>query len=46
MDRHTLAKKYEELVKLVEDGIYYFNHLNRSAIINGFTPDEYWNEAI
>ncbi|WP_057890472.1 hypothetical protein [Paucilactobacillus oligofermentans] len=25
---------YEELVKLVEDGIYYFNHLNRSAIIN------------
>ncbi|AVK99442.1 IS3 family transposase [Pediococcus inopinatus] len=46
MARHPLAKTYEELVKLVEDGIYYFNHHNRSAIRNGLTPDEYWNEAI
>ncbi|WP_260274279.1 IS3 family transposase [Pediococcus parvulus] len=46
MDRHPMAKTYKELVKLVEDGIEYFNHQNRSAQRNGLTPDEYWNEAI
>lgn len=45
MDRHPMAKTYEELVKLVEEGIDYFNHHNRSAQRNGLTPDEYWNEA-
>ncbi|WP_390409976.1 IS3 family transposase [Lacticaseibacillus jixiensis] len=45
MDRHPLAKTREELVKLVEEGIEYFNHHNRSAQRNGLTPDEYWNEA-
>ena len=46
MDRHPLAKTCQELVKLVEDGIEYFNHHNRSAQRNGLTPDEYWNEAV
>lgn len=41
-----MAKTRRELVKLVEDGIEYFNHQNRSAQRNGLTPDEYWNEAI
>ena len=46
MDRHPMAKTYPELVSLVEEGIIYFNHHNRSAQRNGLTPDEYWNEAI
>lgn len=46
MDRHPMAKTYEELIKLVEEGIHYFNHLNRSEQRNGLTPDEYWSEAI
>ncbi|MDR7677582.1 hypothetical protein [Lactiplantibacillus plantarum] len=41
-----MAKTYEELVKLVEAGIDYFNHHNLSAQRNGLTPDEYWSEAI
>jgi transposase InsO family protein len=45
MDRHPLAKTYEELKQLVEEGIEYFNHHNRSAQRNGLTPDEYWGEA-
>jgi transposase InsO family protein len=45
MARHPLAKTYEELVRLVEEGIKYFNHFNRSSQRNGLTPDEYWNEA-
>uniref|UniRef100_UPI0019501C6F IS3 family transposase n=1 Tax=Lacticaseibacillus mingshuiensis TaxID=2799574 RepID=UPI0019501C6F len=43
MDRHPLAKTLAELTRLVEEGIIYFNHLNRSAQRNGLTPDEYWN---
>lgn len=46
MARHPTPKTYQELVKLVEEGIVYFNHQNRSAQRNGLTPDEYWNEAI
>lgn len=46
MARHPMPKTYQELVKLVEEGIEYFNHQNRSAQRNGLTPDEYWNEAI
>ena len=45
IERHPLAKTYKELVKLVEEGINYFNHHNRSAQRNGLTPDEYWGEA-
>ncbi|MGV0030056.1 IS3 family transposase, partial [Latilactobacillus curvatus] len=45
MARHPLAKTCEELVRLVEEGIEYFNHHNRSAQRNGLTPDEYWSEA-
>lgn len=46
MDRHPMAKTLSELTQLVEEGIEYFNHHNRSAQRNGLTPDEYWNEAI
>lgn len=46
MARHPRAKTYQELITLVESGIEYFNHDNRSAQRNGLTPDEYWNEAI
>lgn len=45
MERHPMAKTYQELVTLVEEGIQYFNHHNRSAHRNGLTPDEYWGEA-
>ncbi len=43
--RHARPKTYEELLQLIEAGIEYFNHQNRSAQRNGLTPDEYWNEA-
>lgn len=46
MGRHPMAKTYQELVRLVEEGIQYFNHHNRSAQRNGLTPDEYWDEAV
>ena len=45
MDRLPQSKTFEELAKLVEEGIEYFNHHNWSAQRNGLTPDEYWNEA-
>ena len=45
MDRHSMPKTLQELEKLVEEGIEYFNCHNRSAQRNGLTPDEYWNEA-
>ncbi|WP_336402193.1 IS3 family transposase [Lacticaseibacillus pabuli] len=40
-----MPKTLQELEKLVEEGIEYFNCHNRSAQRNGLTPDEYWNEA-
>ncbi|QVI32593.1 IS3 family transposase [Lacticaseibacillus zeae] len=46
MDRHPMAKTYKEFVQLVEDGIHYFNHDNRSGQRDGLTPEEYWNKAI
>lgn len=46
MDRHPMPKTYKELVKLVEDGIHYFNYGNPSGQRNGLTPEEYRNEAI
>lgn len=46
MNRHPRPKTYEELVKLVESGIHYFNHVSRSHKINGHTPAEHWNMAI
>ena len=42
----TTPKTYDELVKLVESGINYFNHISRSCKINGHTPAEHWNMAI
>jgi transposase InsO family protein len=45
MERHPMPKTLQELERLVEEGIEYFNHHNRSAQRNGLTPDEYWNEA-
>jgi len=46
IERHPMAKTEHELIELVESGIKYFNHDNRTAQRNGLTPDEYWNEAI
>lgn len=46
MECHLTPKTYQELVKLVEEGIKYLNHQNRSAQRNGLVPDEYWNKAI
>lgn len=46
MNRHPTPKTYDELVKLVESGINYFNHISRSHKINGHTPAEHWNMAI
>jgi len=46
MARHPMPKTYQELMKLVEAGIEYFNHYNRSTQRNGLTPDEYWNKAV
>ncbi|MQS89637.1 IS3 family transposase [Lactobacillus salsicarnum] len=46
IDRHPMPKTYSELVKLVEDGIYYFNHVNRSETRNSHTPEEYRRMAI
>lgn len=45
MARHPVPQTYAALVKLVNEGIEYFNHYNRSAQRNGLTPDEYWSEA-
>lgn len=42
LDRLPMAKTYFELVRLIEEVIRYFNHLNPSAQRNGMTPDEYW----
>lgn len=46
MERHETPKTYQELIKLVESGIEYFNHYDRSTKRNGLTPDEYWNETV
>lgn len=46
MERHAMAKTYQELVKLVEEGVEYFNRHNRSAQRNGLTPEEYWSKAV
>lgn len=46
MDRHPMPKTRKELVKLVKEGIYYFNHVDRSETINGHTPAEYRRMAI
>lgn len=44
--RHPMPKAYQELMKLVEAGIEYFNNYNRSTQRNGLTPDEYWNTSV
>jgi len=46
MNRHPTPKTYDELVKLVEEGINYFNNISRSHTRNGHTPAEHWNMAI
>jgi putative transposase len=33
-------------VALVEEGINYFNQLDRSPARNDLTPAEHWNEAV
>lgn len=46
MNRHPVPKTYEELVRLVESGINYFNYTSRSDTRNGHTPAEFRNMAI
>jgi Transposase and inactivated derivatives len=46
MNRHPIPKTYEELVKLVEKGINYFNCISRSETRNGYTPAEFRSIAI
>lgn len=45
MERHPMPKTYQEFVKLVDEGIYYFNYVDRSPARNDLTPVEYWNEV-
>ncbi|MCH4008951.1 MAG: IS3 family transposase [Companilactobacillus sp.] len=46
MDRFPTPTTFEELKRLVEAGINYFNNNDRSETRNGLTPAEYWNKAI
>ncbi|WHQ55861.1 integrase core domain-containing protein (plasmid) [Lactiplantibacillus plantarum] len=46
IDRHANPVTYKELVALVEEGINYFNQLDRSPARNDLTPAEYWNEVV
>ncbi|MCT4487159.1 MULTISPECIES: IS3 family transposase [Levilactobacillus] len=45
LDSHPMPKTREELVKLIEAGIYYFNYIDRTAQRNGSTANEYRDEA-
>nr|WP_211089124.1 IS3 family transposase [Levilactobacillus tujiorum] len=45
MARHPMPKTYQEFIALVDEGIHYFNYLDRSPKRNDLTPVEYWNEA-
>ncbi|WP_395267230.1 integrase core domain-containing protein [Lactiplantibacillus plantarum] len=44
--RHARPATYKELAALVEEGITYFNQLDRSPARNDLTPAEYWNKAV
>jgi len=46
INRHPTPTTLEELKRLVEEGIDYFNNYDRSDKRNGLTPTEYRNEAI
>jgi len=46
MDRHPMPTTYQEFKALVNEGIHYFNHLDRSPARNDLTPVEYRNEAV
>ncbi|MFH5811651.1 hypothetical protein [Companilactobacillus sp. FL22-1] len=46
MDIHPTPKTFEELVRLENDGIHYFNEISRSHTRNGHTPAEYRDMAI
>jgi len=45
MDRHPMPTTYQEFKELVNEGIHYFNHLDRSPARNDLTPIEYRNGA-
>jgi len=45
LDSHPLPKTRKELIKLIEEGIYYFNYIDRTAQRNGSTAVEYRGEA-
>ena len=44
--RHARPATYKELVALVEEGITYFNQLDRSPARNDLPPAEYWNKPV
>nr|WP_232298581.1 IS3 family transposase [Companilactobacillus ginsenosidimutans] len=46
MDSHPRPATLEALIKLVQDGIDYFNNIDRLPTKNGLTPEECWNKAI
>lgn len=46
IERHARPATYKELVALVEEGITYFNQLDRSPARNDLTPAEYWDKAV
>jgi len=45
MDRHPMPSTYKEFKELVDEGIHYFNYLDRSPARNDLTPVEYRNEV-
>lgn len=45
LDSHPMPKTKEELIKLIEEGIHYFNYIDRTAQRNGSTAVEYRGEA-
>lgn len=43
---HPTPKTFENLQELIEEGIYYFNYLDRTGQRNGLTAIEYRGEAV
>lgn len=45
LDSQPMPKTQTELIKLIEEGIHYFNYIDRTTQRNGFTAVEYRSEA-
>lgn len=46
LEGHPMPKTLKELKALIEEGIYYFNYIDRTGQRNGLTASEYRGEAI